>query len=249
MKKRLTREQLDVLQKKFRKKKYLSILLALFTLGVNIFAWFAFSANAGLELDASVAAWDVEFKDNMGVISRDILVEVTKMKPGIDDFNKTIEIESKSDVNSTFSYDVLGLSILGNTIDLSGVGDVEDYLEKFYPYSITFTADKYVLSQNDTVTFEINVVWPFDSATPLYYKQNEVYNYNESFYYFTKSGTTYNPATIASQADFNTNLNSLYLEKDDADSYFGMQCAQYEANTGDPCLVLNMRLLVEQSNT
>ncbi len=52
MKKRLTREQLEVLQKKFRKKKYLSILLALFTLGVNIFAWFAFSANAGLELDA-----------------------------------------------------------------------------------------------------------------------------------------------------------------------------------------------------
>ena len=86
------------------------------------------------------------------------------------------EVESKSDVNSTFSYDVLGLSILGNTIDLSGVGDVEDYLETFYPYSITFTADKYVLAQNDTVTFEINVVWPFDSSTPLYYKQNEVYS-------------------------------------------------------------------------
>ena len=65
MKKQITREQLESLRKSLNKRKYFSILLALFTLGVNIFAWFAFSANAGLELDANVAAWDVEFKDAM----------------------------------------------------------------------------------------------------------------------------------------------------------------------------------------
>lgn len=210
MKKQITREQLESLRRSLNKRKYFSILLALFTLGVNIFAWFAFSANAGLELDATVAAWDVEFKDNTGVIARDILVEVTKMKLGMPDFNKTIEIESKSDVSANFSYQVLSLSILGHTINLANIQDVEDYLENYYPFSVTFDASSYVLSPTDSVTFEVNIVWPYDSQTPKYYQQNEVYDYNESFYYYLKSGTTYTETSIASQADFNTNLNSLY---------------------------------------
>lgn len=210
MKKQITREQLESLRKSLNKRKYFSILLALFTLGVNIFAWFAFSANAGLELDATVAAWDVEFKDNTGVIARDILVEVTKMKLGMPDFNKTIEIESKSDVSANFSYQVLSLSILGHTINLANIQDVEDYLENYYPFSVTFDASSYVLSPTDSVTFEVNIVWPYDSQTPKYYQQNEAYDYNESFYYYLKSGTTYTETSIASQADFNTNLNSLY---------------------------------------
>ncbi len=246
MKKQITKEQLESFRKSLNKRKYFSILLALFTLGVNIFAWFAFSANAGLELDATVAAWDVEFKDNTGVIARDIVVEVTKMKPGMPDFNKTIEIESNSDVSANFSYDVLSLSILGHTINLTNIQDVEDYLENYYPFSVTFDASSYVLSPTDSVTFEVNIVWPYDSQTPKYYQQNEVYDYNESFYYYLKSGTTYTETPIANQAAFNTQRNNLYLIKDDADSFFGMQCAQYEATSGQACLVMNMRLLVEQ---
>ena len=249
MKKQFTKEQLESLRKSLKKRKYLSILLALFTLGVNIFAWFAFSANAGLELDATVASWDVEFKDNTGVIARDIVVEVTKMKPGMADFNKTIEIESNSDVSAAFSYDFVSFSLLGHTIDLSNINDIEDYLENFYPFEVSFVASKYVLAPNDTVSFEVNIVWPFDSQTSLYYKQNEVYNYNESFYYYTKSGSNYLETTVANQNAYNTQRDSLYLIKDDADSYFGMQCANYEAQTGDACLVLNMRLLVEQTQS
>ena len=213
MKKQITREQLESLRKSLNKRKYFSILLALFTLGVNIFAWFAFSANAGLELDATVAAWDVEFKDNTGVIARDILVEVTKMKLGMPDFNKTIEIESKSDVSANFSYQVLRLSILGHTINLANIQDVEDYLENYYPFSVTFDASSYVLSPTDSVTFEVNIVWPYDSQTPKYYQQNEVYDYNESFYYYLKSGTTYTETSIANQAAFNTQRNNFVFNK------------------------------------
>ena len=213
MKKQITREQFESLRKSLNKRKYFSILLALFTLGVNIFAWFAFSANAGLELDATVAAWDVEFKDNTGVIARDILVEVTKMKLGMPDFNKTIEIESKSDVSANFSYQVLSLSILGHTINLANIQDVEDYLENYYPFSVTFDASSYVLSPTDSVTFEVNIVWPYDSQTPKYYQQNEVYDYNESFYYYLKSGTTYTETSIANQAAFNTQRNNFVFNK------------------------------------
>ena len=46
MKKQNRKEKDLSLRQRILKKKYISIFLALFTLGVNIFAWFAFSSNA-----------------------------------------------------------------------------------------------------------------------------------------------------------------------------------------------------------
>mgnify|MGYP007070003356 CR=1 FL=1 len=249
MKEEMRKKKLTSLSKKMKKRMYFSILLALFTLGVNIFAWFAFSAQAGLELDATVASWDVEFKDeNEQVLSRNIVVEVTDMKPGMDDFNKTIEIESNSDVQATFSYELDSFSLLGVDVDLSNETNPFDYLRDFYPFSIIASADKNTLSYQDTVTFQLDIIWPYDSITPLYYGQDESYSYNDTFSYYTKSGSNYNLATVANVTAYNTQKNNLYLEKDDADSYFGMMCDLYESETGAPCLVLNMRLLVEQLN-
>jgi len=241
------KEKIDSLHRYFKRKKYLSILLALFTLGVNIFAWFAFSANAGLELDGTVASWNVEFKDSDEVITRDIVVEVTNMKPGMPDFNKSIEIESKSDVTANFSYQVLAYSLLGRTVNIHNKGNIITYLRDFYPFSIRLSSDKQVLNYHDIATFSLDVVWPYDSETPLYYGQDEVYDYNQTFYYFTKSGNTYTPSTVT-DANYSSLKSNLYLEKDDADSYFGMMCDEYEKTSGAPCLILNVRLLVEQAN-
>ena len=244
---RISKEKLDSFSNRIRKKKYISILLALFTLGVNIFAWFAFSAQASLELDATVASWDVEFKDeNDQVITRDILVEVTKMKPGMADFNKSIEIESNSDVQASFSYVVDSVSILGTSVDLTNKGDVTDYLHDFYPFSIQLSSDKTTLSAVDSVTFSLDVVWPYDSATPLYFGQDEVYSYNNTFNYYIKSGDNYTRAPISNATAYNALKNNLYIEKDDADSFFGMMCKDYETTSGKACVELDMRLIVEQ---
>jgi len=245
---RITNEKINSLSKSLKKRLYISILLALFTLGVNIFAWFAFSAQAGLELDATVASWDVEFKDNETILSRYIVVEVTKMKPGMPDFNKTITIENKSDVQASFTYEIDGIDLLGESLDLTNKGDIYNYLSTFYPFSIQMSSTKSVLNSHDTVDFSLDVVWPYDSATPLYFGQDEVYSYNETFNYFTKSGSTYTPTTIANATAYNSQKSNLYLEKDDADSFFGMMCHQYEEDTGSPCLIIDMRLIVQQLN-
>ena len=247
---RISKEKIDSLSNRFKKRKYISILLALFTLGVNIFAWFAFSEQAQLELDASVASWDVEFKDeNDQVISRNILVEITKMKPGMPDFNKTIEIESNSDVYANFSYVVDSVKILGQDLDLTNKGDVIQYLRNFYPFSIRMSSDKTTLSPTDSVSFSLDVVWPYDSQTPLYYGQDEIYSYNNTFAYYIKSGTNYTKASISSETVYNGLKSNLYVDKDDADTFFGMMCKEYETTSNKPCVVLNMRLIVEQATS
>lgn len=244
---RIEKEKIDSLSNRFKKRKYISILLALFTLGVNIFAWFAFSEQAQLELDATVASWDVEFKDeNDQVISRNILVEITKMKPGMPDFNKTIIIETNSDVRASFRYEVDSVKILGHDLDLTNKDDVAQYLHDFYPFSIRLNSDKTVLEPTDDVEFSLDVVWPFDSQTPLYYGQDEVYSYNNTFTYYIKSGSNYTKAPITTETAYNGLKSNLYVEKDDADSFFGMMCKEYETTSNKPCVVINMRLIVEQ---
>ena len=241
------KKRIHSLRDGLRKRKYISILLALFTLGVNIFAWFAFSANAGLTLDATVASWDVEFKDENSTVFRNYLIEVTKMKPGMSDYESSVTIQSNSDVEADFRYEVTSFSLLGHTINLANKSDVFTYLSDFYPFSVSFDADKMVLVNNDSITFTVTVSWPYEESN-TYYAQDEVYEFDDSFVYYTKSGNVYTPFAVANSSAFQTHINSLYLEKDDADTFFGMKCKAYETTSGQPCLVLNMRLLVIQSD-
>ena len=247
MKKQIDRDKIRHLNKKLKKQKYFSLLLALFTFGVNIFAWFAFSANAGLGIDATIAAWDVEFKDN-GEISRNMFIEVSKMKPGMSDFVRTIEVNNKSDVVAKFSYEFVSVSLLGHIINLSNIDDIEDYLSSFYPFSVQFTPSSYEIAANGLITYNVSVTWPYEDieGTTTYYKQNDVYDYNDSFLYYTKTGERYDLFNVPSLSVYNSNKSSLYLEKDDADTYFGMACHHYEEESGQPCLTMNLRLIVEQ---
>lgn len=247
MKKILEREKIEYLNKKLSRKKYISILLALFTLGVNIFAWFAFSANAGLQLDGTVASWDVDFKDSNGVSTRDVVIEVTKMKPGMEEFSETVIVENKSDVTANFTYELTSFSLLGREIDLSGIADPFTYIRTYYPFSIGTLASKDVLNGADELNFDVTVNWAYESATPKYYALNEIYDFNDTLIYYKKVDDEYIEFSATSD-NYISQRNSLYLEKDDADTYFGMACNTYEKSTNKPCLHLTMRLLVEQAN-
>lgn len=247
MNEEMRKKKLTSLSKKMKKRMYFSILLALFTLGVNIFAWFAFSANVGLTLDATVASWDVDFRDENDVVYRNVVIEVTKMKPGMTDHVTHVYVNNFSDVAADFSYEVTSFSVLGTLVSLNNKPDVFTYLSDFYPFSISFAQDKATLSANDTIDFTTTVSWPFEEID-AYYAQDEVYAYDSGFTYFTKSGSVYSEFSVANATAFRNNINNLYLEKDDADTYFGSRCQTYEQNSGSACLVLNMKLLVTQAS-
>ena len=104
MKEKTNEEKIAALKKALLKRKYISIFLALFTLGVNIFAWFVFTTSATVGLDVTVASWDVEFRDDQQQQMQNFVINVTKMKPGMTDFSKSIYIYNRSDVQADFIY-------------------------------------------------------------------------------------------------------------------------------------------------
>ncbi|MBR2998139.1 MAG: hypothetical protein IKF37_03565 [Bacilli bacterium] len=223
------------------KKKYVSIFLALFTLGVNIFAWFAFSANASLSLDATVAAWDIEFKED-DVETHDVEINIAKMKPGMSDYAKTVMVYNHSDVVADFSFEVTSFTLLGNTIS---VNDPATYLKTNYPFKVNFTPSANYIGINQYISFDTIVHWGFEE-TDKYYTMDSVYTYDPGFVYYINNGEEYVEFEVSDSTVFDNNKNRLYIEKDDADSFFGMQCALYEKDTGKSCLSLTLRLLAQQ---
>ena len=238
------KEKLDALQSRLKRKKFIAILLALFTLSVNAFAWFVFSTHSDYTYDGRVAAWDVQVKEGETIVN-DVTVAFD-MKPGMTDVSKSYTINNLGEVDAKVTYSVKSFTLLGRTVDMSGITDEDDYLQNFYPFSVRVSTDRTVVSPQGSAHFNVVIHWDFEDST-AFYGLNNIYDYDETFSYYTKTGSTYNPFA-ATAANYEANRSMLYLEKDDADTYFGMKCGTYQDTQGLPCLELVLLLTVEQNS-
>lgn len=245
----------EKLQKKRKKIKRRAILMTIFLFGVNAFAWFAYISKADFNFDATVVSWDVNFYNDSAEVN-DVIIDVGEIYPGYGDtsvdgnnvpYSKIIEVSNTGEVTAAFSYRVTNFTIMGKNAIPSGYTDEEviSMMENFYPFTIKMNASRDILKPNERLNFEFNLYWTFEEKNK-YYRLNELYTYDPSVVYYTYNNNTYNVANV-SESTFNSLRNTLYLEKDDADGFFGSQCAIYEANTGDECVSVNVQLKVAQT--
>ena len=237
------KETLDLLSRRLRKRKFMAILLALFTLSVNAFAWFVFSTHSDYTYEGKVASWDVELREG-GELVNDFIIAVD-MKPGMSDFSKNYVVNNLGDVDAKLSYTIDSVKLMGRTVDLTGISDPVNHLKTFYPFVVDINSDKTVILQGQSANFNVEVSWDFEDDT-AYYALNNIYDFDETFKYYTKSGSTYNEFA-ATSANYVSNRANLYLQKDDADTYFGMKCGAYQESTDLPCLEIKFQLTVEQN--
>ena len=248
--KEMSKECLDELQKRRRKIKFTSLLFALLTLGVNVFAWFVYVTNANLSLDATVASWDVSFLED-GVQTNSIIVDVTDMYPGMLTFRKNIVVTNKGEVSADFDYHIKSFTLLGDTYTVpedESDGVIQDFSSK-YPFLVKFSADKSVLNVDDSLNFGITVDWDYEGESTTYFQLDHLYKFDPTLVYYRLSGGSYIEDNTIDSTTYSANRDNLYLEKDDADCYFGTKCGEYKKRTGLPCFSLNMQLIVKQKRS
>ena len=73
-----------------------------------------------------------------------------------------------------------------------------------------------------------------------------VFVYDEDVVYYVRSGANYVEQPVTSST-YNSLKSSLYLAKDDIDSYIGEKCGDYQNTFNLSCLVLRGQLVAEQS--
>ena len=234
-------------RKKIRKKTMIrSVFLLLFLLGINTFAWFTYISRAEVSINGSVVSWDVNFLDENGAVE-DMDIEITEMQPGMIPFEKKIEIVNNSDVGARFSYQINSVSILGIEILQRELNEtIINSLQNDYPFILRIIPGKTELAIGDATNFQVTMNWSYEEQEK-YYRLNSIYSYDPSIYYYTFTNNTYQIDQTVTADNFASKVETgLYLAKDDADSFFGYQCGNYEQNTGQPCIKIGLELRVSQ---
>ena len=230
------------LQKSRKKLKIRAIILALFALGVSAYAWFIFVSDLSVNFSGHVREWDVQFLDDSTEINR-LVIDQT-FYPGMDDFSETVNIINSSETGATFSFEINELTILGiNSLKSTSALTLAS-LQNDYPFVIDMYGSKVNLDENDSLSFTVEASWPFNAAN-TYFLLTPHYTFDPSIKYYTYSSGTYSQATVTS-SNFNSLKSTLYVEKDDADSFFGENCATYENTNNLPCIHMLITLKVTQ---
>lgn len=232
------------LQKSRKRMLLRSFLFALFLIGVNIFAWFTYVSKAGLQLEGNISSWDVEFNAN-GKPTTKVDFYVSDMKPGMLDYSQKVIIHNLGEVSADVSYDIASLSIMGRDVDASNKDEIIKRLNFFYPFSVNLNIDSVIIQPQGYTNFSASLSWDYENQEK-FYQLDSLYDYNGEFNYYNLVDGKYVVNDSVTADNFNELRNNLYLEKDDADSYFGYACGQYEKNTGKSCLAMKLVLKVIQ---
>ena len=231
------------LQKDRRKLLIQSLIFIFFLIGVNIFAWFTYVSRAETSIDANVASWDVEFNAN-GVSTSKVNINISDMKPGMLDFKHEVLIHNLGEVPANFSYELNSLVVFGKYVD---IGDGTSTLSKFesrYPFIIKTSSTKELLSAGDYLAFTVTANWAYEDDK--YFQLDNLYTFDSSVNYYRLVNGAYVLDMTINASNFEANRENLYLEKDDADNYFGEKCGEYEKSSGMPCIQMGIKLKVEQ---
>ena len=233
-----------------RKKKMLirSILLTGFLLGVNVYAWFIFVQQFGGNVDATVVSWDViAFDQNQQQID-ELALTIDDLFPGMGDYNKNIVIRNRGTLSASFTYYLSSFVLFGDTYtftESTSAGGLND-LQNGFPFKVTFASNKSTIASGDEATFTVSARWAYEAQAD-YFKVNSYMHYSPEYTYYTRSGSTYTEATVTSSNWSTMVANDLYMESDDADTYFGHLSSIFQTNNpGEACLKIYLQLKVDQ---
>lgn len=236
-------------RRKSRRKTIIrSLLLIAFLLIVNTFAWFTYITKANLSINGSVVSWEVSFLDQNSIV-KDVDIAITDMKPGMMHFSKTIDIVNNSDVAAKFTYKITSVEFLGIEIFQGEETEaIRQKLEQEFPFTLKMIVGKQDLDLTDTSSFEVTMDWTYEEDK--YYRVNSLYTYDPAVNYYVLANNTYQIDNTVTEDNFQSKMQTgLYLEKDDADGFFGYACGKYEADTNKPCMDVHVELEVSQKNT
>ena len=235
-----------------RKKKLLvrTFMYAALLLGINTYAWFIYFNKFNGNINANVVGWDVSFYDEDTSMDS-VSIDIDQLYPGMSSYEKEITVNNHSDVRASFDYEVVNFELFGTVYeigdDLSSDRLIE-ILSTYFPFSISFEKNKDIIgSQGDSAKFNIYVEWPFESDSD-YYKLNDFFTYDSSIQYYIYSNDSYMEDTSVTTSNFYDKVsNGLYIESDDADSYWGEKASEFKNSSSDkPCLSLKLNLNVTQ---
>ena len=151
--------------------KYVSLktlIILLVMLLFNSYAWFIFATRVSTSLQVHVSSWNVSFKVDEQESSTNMIIEVGRIYPGMDDFQKVIKVTSTGDTKATLSYRYKKVILMGVTYEVGEnytEEDLRNMMEVEKPFKVSVAIDQqHLAEENGEGSFTITVTWPFESG-------------------------------------------------------------------------------------
>lgn len=150
-----------------KKVKLRTLILLIILLSFNSYAWFIYATKVSGGMNAHITSWNVKFKAGEEEITTNVVFDVDKIYPGMDDQIKTLTAYNEGEMVAQLSYDIKSIRILDTiytaTEDFT-TSQIEETLQT-YPFKLTFTIDNSNLdSENGSADFVILLRWDFESG-------------------------------------------------------------------------------------
>ena len=249
MKKIINRQFTDEEKKYIKLNRRLTLiryfLLIGFLLVFNVFAWFIYVSRVRTEIDMHVLSWNITFSvDNTSIREINLLVDIY---PGMEDYTHTVKITNGSETSAKLRFETDSVKLFGRELTLPTETEEqkENNLENNYPFQVLFTSTSNEIGVENEAEFTIQIKWEYEADK--YFKVLNVFDYDDELTYYVNNNGTYVEDTTVTSANYNSKKDTLYLIKDDADSYIGEKCGRYVRENNQNCLQISGNLIAEQA--
>ena len=170
-----------------KKIKIRNLIVLIFLLIFNTYAWFVYATRVSTNLTAHVSSWNVEFTTGEGEIVTNINIDVDRIYPGMETFEKIIEVHNKGETKALLDYKINEVKILDEyytSREENGMTseELEEKIKTDYPFKIQIEKDEQELAEgNGNGSFKITVEWPFESGND----ENDTLWGNKAYEYYS----------------------------------------------------------------
>jgi len=134
----------------------------------NTYAWFIYATQVATSITAHVSSWNIEFVTGNEEIVTNIEIDLDRIYPGMEDYEKIVEVHNKGETKAKLSYEMLSFEILGEKFEVGEnltSEELENKIEQEYPFKINIEIDDYdITEEKGKGTFKITVSWPYESG-------------------------------------------------------------------------------------
>ncbi len=159
---------MEKIVKIIKKVKIRNILILILLIIFNTYAWFIYATRVATDISVHIASWNVEFATGEDETTTNILVQVDRAYPGMENYLKEITVKNKGEMKAKLDYKIKSLKVMDdkyvvgeNTTD----EELKNKIETEYPFKINITKDDSELSQGiGDGKFSISVEWSYESG-------------------------------------------------------------------------------------
>ena len=129
---------MDKIVKVLKKIKLRNLIILVILLVFNTYAWFIYATRVSLDLSAHISSWNVEFVSGSEEITTNIEIVLDRIYPGMENFERTIEVHNKGETPAILTYEIQSLKIMDEIFEVSedtGLtsDELENKIETEYP--------------------------------------------------------------------------------------------------------------------